>query len=343
MEKIDGNKVYTSKFHTKKRREHIVHFLKNFVHVRLNKKPIKNLKSIIKKWHHPTKPLESSNEPLITWIGHSTFLIQVAGINILTDPLFFPISFFFPRLIPPGIKIDALPIIDMILISHDHRDHLEKQSIIHLAKHNPIALVPKGLGKRLARWGLKKVVEHSWGDNYTITTDKKKTLSCTFLPASHWAGSNIFNMNRSQYGSWIIEANEESDAENKETTNKSSIYFAGDTSYDNHFKEIAQQFSSIDGALLPVGPLEPRHLVEHAHLDVKQALQAFIDLKAKQFIPMHWGTLFHFGTEDFEEPIDLLKTWWQRQEEKLKNKTLKILKFGKAEKLLLFFFARIFV
>lgn len=324
----------------KNRREHLISFIKNFIHVRLRRKPTSNIEKILHEWHQPAEPAKSSDKPLVTWIGHSTFLIQIAGINIVTDPIFFPLSILFPRIVPPGISMDNLPVIDIVLISHDHRDHMEKQSMLQLAKHNPVVLAPRGLARRLTRWGFKKIVEHTWGDTYTVTTDKKQKVSCTFLPAAHWAGSNFFTINKSEHGSWMIEGTS-IDISTTNTT-KNSLYFAGDTSYDNHFKEISQQFSSIDGALLPIGPIEPRHLVEYAHIDARQALQAFIDLQAKQFIPMHWGT-FHFGTEQFDEPIKLLKSWWQKQEERLKEKTLRICRFGKAEKLLLFFFARFLV
>jgi len=306
-----------------KPQQHITNFIKNFFTLKFsNKLSLLDLKQIVQKWYAPSKPIKQSIEPIITWIGQATFLIQIDGINILTDPIFYDISYFFPRLVPAGIAPEHLPTIDVLLISHDHRDHMEKQSLLRLIPHNPMILAPHGLGKRLARWGFKKIIEHYWGDKTTFTTPAGEKTTFTFLPAAHWAGCNIFNINKSMYGSWMIEHEAH------------TIYFGGDSSYANHFKEIGQDFSSIKTALLPISPIEPRHLVEHAHLDGKQAIQAFLDLKAKQFIPMHWGT-FQFGTEKYEEPIIRLKEWWEKHKEHVVNKTLFILKFGQTQKLLL--------
>lgn len=296
----------------------LINFLKNFFLLKCSRRERPKSKwEILQKWYKPAKPLYKSIDPVITWIGQSTFLLQVAGINILTDPIFFHISpLFFRRLLPPGIPLGGLPNIDVIIISHDHADHMHKKSLLRLVRYNPLVLVPKGLYKRIKKLGFKNVVEHAVWDTHKMLKDK---LKFTFLPASHWSGCNIFNVNKSKYGSWMIEHNKE------------SIYFAGDTSYSSHFKEIAKKFT-IGTALLPIGPLEPRQLVKHAHLDPEEAVQAFVDLKAQRFIPMHWGT-FDFGLEKFEEPITKLKFWWNTKKDLLFRKKLSILKFGKSKNL----------
>jgi L-ascorbate metabolism protein UlaG (beta-lactamase superfamily) len=215
--------------------------------------------------------------------------------------------------VPPGIPIKNLPKIDVVAISHNHIDHMDKRSLLAIKHHNPIILVPKGDGRWFSRKKFENVIENKWGDSHTI-----KNVKLTYLPASHWTGRGFFDYNKSICGSWMID-----DSYHK-------IYFAGDSSYDKHFCEIAQEFPSIKTALLPIGPIEPRSGVEHAHLDSTQALQAFIDLQAKQFIPMHWGT-FQFGAEEFEVPIKILEEIWKKEEANLDGKKLLILKFGQGE------------
>lgn len=305
----------------KRRLSQITNFVRSFVFVQRNRPWCKGeRKEVLKDWHAPSEPLVCSIEPVITWIGHATFLIQIDGINILTDPIFFDISFFFPRIAPPGILPEKLPKIDYLLISHDHRDHMEKRSLYKLVPHNPTILAPHGLGKRLLNRGFKNVVEHNWGDKFKVQTGSGKDLVFTFLPAAHWAGCNIFNMHKSQYGSWMIEHESQ------------NIYFAGDTSYDNHFKEIGEEFKKIDTSILPIGPVEPRHIIANSHIDAVEAFMAFKDLMAKKFIPMHWGT-FQLGAERFLSPLESLKSTWQEAQDALGEKKLLILKFGAPQNL----------
>jgi len=297
----------------------ITSFMRNFFLIKLSgKKSFKNKTKAFEKWYQPAKPFQQSIEPRITWIGQSAFLIQIDGINILTDPNFFGSLRVFRRIIPPGIPIDQLPLIDFLIISHDHRDHMEKRSIQRLVQHNPITLAPKGLSYRLSKWGMKKIVEHKVGDTYTIKGTSGNNITFTFLPAAHWSGSNLFNIHSSLCGSWMI------------GTESHKTYFAGDTSYAGHFLEIGKQFTNINAALLPIGPIEPRAHQKHAHTDGAEAVQAFIDLDAKNFVPMHWGT-FHLGGESFEDPIEILETAWNKNKALLENKALRLLKFGKGE------------
>lgn len=295
--------------------DHFWNVLKNGILVKFKHRPHFDAKKLIPKWYCPVEPTSSSAEPIITWIGQATFLLQVDGINILTDPIFFNTSPLYKRLIPPGIAIDKLPKIHVVAISHNHIDHMDKKSLLAIKRHNPLILAPFGDGMWFWRRGFKNILESKWGSRHMISGQSNQHIKFTYLPASHWSGRYVLDFNRSACGSWMIEH----DSHN--------IYFAGDSSYDSHFKEIAKDFKSIHTALLPVGPVEPRDLVDHAHLDGKQAIQAFIDLNAKQLIPMHWGT-FQFGAEDFEMPIELLKTVWGKFKEKLAEKKLLVLKFG---------------
>jgi L-ascorbate metabolism protein UlaG (beta-lactamase superfamily) len=257
------------------------------------------------EWIALEPPLEQSKEPVITWIGHASFLIQGAGVNILTDPIFGPASAFFPRILPPGIAREHLPRIDYVIVSHNHRDHCDLASLQALKKTNPnmVLLVPKGDKQWLENKGLGPAVEHTWWQSYTHEAHEGP-VTFTFLPAHHWSAQGVFDRNKSLWGSWMISF-DGNDAKN--------IYFAGDTSYSDHFNHIVQEFSGISTALMPIAPEKPHPWMRKSHMDAQEAVQAFIDLKAHHFIPMHWGT-FQFGLDTFHGPIERLKTEWDHHQ-----------------------------
>lgn len=258
---------------------------------------------------------QSSQTPVVTWLGHSTFLIQVAGKNILTDPIFGSLSLVFRRLVPSVVPVADLPIIDYVLISHNHFDHMDSQSLLQLKSRFPKmkVLVPMGDKEWFDRHLFTKVSEHMWWD--TISCEDISSLKFTFLPANHWSQRTLFDKNRSLWGSWMLQAND------------FTLYFAGDTSWGPHFEQIGQEFANIDVALLPIAPGEPRELMKSSHINAREAVQAFIKLKAKMFIPMHWGT-YHLGFDDFSAPIELMKQSWHELRDQLAGKQLKVLKFG---------------
>ena len=251
-------------------------------------------KKEIADWCSPEIPVERSQELRVTWIGHATVLIQVAGINIITDPIFGNSSVLFPRIIKPGIPLDKLPPIDVVLISHSHYDHMEKPALRFLAKKHPgiSFLVPEGNKRWFDKRKITGVTEISWWQSSTI-----KGASCSFLPAVHWTQRTMFDRNRSLWGSWMVQIG------------STTIYFAGDTARGEHFQAIANEFPAIDLAILPIGPCEPREFMKHAHIDWQEAIQAFQVLRAKQFFPIHWGT-FRFGHEPAALPINRLKEGW---------------------------------
>jgi len=250
----------------------------------------------IKEWTVQQPLLAKSQEPVITWLGHATFLVQVGGFNILTDPVFFDISVFAKRLIPAPIHPDQLPAIDAIIISHNHKDHVDEKTLALLLKHQPLMGVPMGTAKWFLAKGFTRVEELMWWN--AVTLEKlNQTLTLTFLPASHWTGRSLLDINKSLWGSWMI------------ACNNFNGYFAGDTAYAGHFKKIGQAFPSIDVALMPIGPNEPRDLMYDSHVNAEEALQGFLDLNARHFIPMHWGT-FIFGLDSFILPIErIMKAW----------------------------------
>lgn len=269
-------------------------------------------------WHVVEKVEEKSISPKITWIGHASFLIQVGGVNILVDPLFEKRTLFFNRFLPPGIPLKKLPSIDAVLLSHNHYDHLSSVSLKFLKeKHAPLFFVPLGDKRLLSEKNGYNVKEMSWWQSFYIDPEQKVRVH--FLPAHHWSGRSLFDINQSLWGSWLIEYKGH------------TIYFAGDTAWDDHFEQIKDQFGSIDIALLPIGPCQPKKWMQNSHLNAEQAGKAAKVLNARSIIPMHWGT-FGFGTDGFLLPIERLKAWWQKNKESMKESNLCILKIGQSFK-----------
>lgn len=263
-------------------------------------------------WLAPEQLPFRSQELRITWIGHATFLIQVAGKNILTDPVFGNVTPFFPRSLEPGIQLALLPSIDYVLISHNHWDHMDAASLTTLRARNPgiTVLVPEGDKKWFVKRRFAQVEEYSWWNSHTADL-----ITFSFVPSVHWSARGLFDKNRSLWGSWMISVKDH------------HVYFAGDTAYGDHFKQIASEFPSIDAALLPIGPCEPFNWMKHSHTSGQLAIKAFHDLNARYFIPMHWGT-FPFGTDNFDEPINRLQHAWNMDKKKTPEKKLRILKAG---------------
>lgn len=267
---------------------------------------------------HLILPKNSHNRCIITWIGHATFLINIAGVTIITDPVFGNLRGFFKRLAPPGIAIDELPQIDAVLISHNHYDHMDAPSLYALRERNPhmSIFVPYGDRSWFTRRGFEGVSEYSWWESVTVEK-YADNVRCTFLPAHHWSQRGVFDRNTSLWGSWMIESSQH------------RVYFAGDTAYGSHFQTIAQHFNNIDVALMPVAPTSPRPWMVRSHILPEQSVRAFIDLQARHYIPMHWGT-FWFG---IEPPLDgLYDTYaaWSYYQQQLNECYMHPLRFGQS-------------
>ena len=256
-----------------------------------------------------------SKEPSITWLGHATFLIQIDNINILTDPIFGNLSYIVPRLNRSVVSAKDLPSIDYVLISHNHPDHMDTSSLLDIKKHNPLVkvLTPFGDQEWFDKRGFVGAQECFWWDH----VHAQDSLSFAFLPALHWSQKSFFDRNKSLWGSWLIH------------TPHFRIYFGGDTGWSEHFEQIGTIYQDIDVALLPIGPAEPEEWMKFSHVNAEEAGQAFLQLKARHFIPMHWGT-FHLGFDKIQDPLDRLHVWWDTNKERCVDKFLHVLKIGQS-------------
>ncbi|GAA3967806.1 MBL fold metallo-hydrolase [Allohahella marinimesophila] len=249
----------------------------------------------------PPERLEAGHDDTrISWLGHSTFLIQRGGINILTDPVFSdrasPLSFAGPaRYIAHVIDYSELPKIDYVVISHNHYDHLDERAVSQLAERtsdSTVFLVPLGLGSWMtdAVVDADKVREMDWWEQ----TDFGK-LSIQAQPSQHWSARSLFDKMESLWASWLIDFDGH------------TIWFAGDTGYnDKQFKEIAERSPPIRLALIPIGAYSPRWFMKYYHVNPEEAVLMHQDLKAQQSIGMHWGT-FPLTAEPPMEPLQRLK------------------------------------
>ncbi len=213
----------------------------------------------------------------VTWIGHSSFLVQVDGLNILTDPVFSrrvsPFRWIGPRrLAPPGLPFEDLPRIDAVLLSHNHYDHMDQRTLIRLGDRVRY-FVPLGHRRLLASWGLFRVSELDWWETSTLGP-----MLIRAVPARHNSNRTPFDGDRALWAGWIME------------TKKGCLYFAGDTGYGPHFREISVRRGPIRLALLPIGAYAPRSIVREVHMDPAEAVLAHLDLKAESSVAMHWGT-----------------------------------------------------
>lgn len=234
---------------------------------------------------------ENRRDTTITWIGHSTFLIQMNGLSLLTDPVWANRMGLEKRLSPPGLPIHELPDIDVVLISHSHYDHLHFGSLKKL-KGNFQILVPAGLKKKMIRKGFTRVTELEWWESA-----KLGDVKFHFVPAQHWSKRTLRDTNISHWGGFVAEGCQ-------------TVYFAGDSGYFRGFREIGQCYE-IDYALMPIGAYEPEYLLSVQHMNPEQAVQAFLDLGAKYFIPMHYGA-FRLGDETPQEALARLQSEWRR-------------------------------
>ncbi|MCS5711532.1 MBL fold metallo-hydrolase [Candidatus Berkiella aquae] len=245
----------------------------------------------------PALPLSIlPDEFYITFINHSTELIQTYGLNILTDPLFSlrtsPVSWLGPKRVrAPGLALKDLPKIDIVIISHNHYDHMDLVSLKALTeKDNPLFIVPLQNAYILNKKGITNIIELDWWQTHYINENR----SITAVPAQHWSKRTLFDTNKSLWCSFIINIDE------------TQIFFAGDTGFSEHFKLIKQRMGKMDICLLPIGSYEPRWFMKANHLNPEEAVKAHIDLGSTLSIGMHYGT-FQLSDESYDDPINHLQ------------------------------------
>lgn len=238
---------------------------------------------------------EHHGEPTVIWIGHSTLLVQLDGINLLTDPHWSdrasPVSFAGPRRItPPGLRFEDLPPIHLVLISHDHYDHLDAPTVLRLARmHRPSFVVPIGLKAWFGERGITDVEEMDWWQSRSV-----RGLSVTCLPAQHFSGRTLWDQNRTLWSSWAVAGQAK------------RFFFAGDTGYYEGFKEIGERAGPFDLAAIPIGAYLPPRIMKMVHITPEEALQLFLDVRGARFVGLHWGT-FDMADEPSEEPPQRLE------------------------------------
>ena len=244
---------------------------------------------------HSARPAVAS----VTWIGHATTLVQSNGLNILTDPIFSerasPVTFVGPkRAQPPGIALDDLPPIDVVLVSHNHYDHLDRFSVVRLHERSQgrtLFLVPLGVGPLLAQWGVTHVIELDWWDAH-----KQDGMEFHLVPVQHWSARGLGDRNETLWGGFAVFGPD------------LRWYFSGDTGYSRYFAETRERLSAhardgslFDVALLAVGAYEPRWFMKEQHMNPPEAVKAHKDLGARRSLGIHWGT-FELTDEALDQP-----------------------------------------
>lgn len=281
---------------------------------------------LVDRWTHPrprdlsppilpvapsqvVSPRAAVDQVVLTWVGHATFLIQIGGQNVLTDPMWSdrasPVGFAGPRrLVPPGIPFNALPPIDIVLLSHNHYDHLDDRTVRRLVSQHPGArwLTPLGVGPFLLRRGARDVVELDWWDETRVGS---LAIGCT--PAQHFSARGFGDRNRTLWCGWSLAAPAR------------QVFFAGDSGYHPEFMVIGERFGPFDAALLPIGAYEPRWFMRPVHMNPEEAVRAFQDLQSSRpsipgrppvMVGMHWGT-FKLTDEPMDEPPARARSAWQ--------------------------------
>lgn len=223
------------------------------------------------------------------WIGHSTLLANIDGLNVITDPVFYNAS-PLPYTVQPfafthPIGVEDLPALDVVLISHDHYDHLDYKAIKQIAPITQHFLVPLGIGAHLERWGVpaEKIQEFDWYQDTQL-----KGVTFTFAPARHFSGRGLFDRFKTLWGSWIVKSP------------SLNAYFSGDGGYSDEFKKIGETYGPFDIAFMENGAYNENWA--EIHMMPEQTVQATVDLKAKLLFPIHWGK-FDLSTHSWYEPV----------------------------------------
>ena len=243
-------------------------------------------------------------KPQLVWLGHASFLFQHRSLNVLTDPVLSdrasPFRFVGPRrFTPPALTVAEMPPIHLVLISHNHYDHLDEATVRQLHQRfgaNLCFCIPKGLRRWFEKRGIHNLVELDWWQSTPLAG--KNEVFC--LPAQHFSGRTATDTNTSLWCSWLLEMD------------GFRFYFGGDTGYGQVFRDIGELFAPIDLALLPIGAYDPRWFMAPVHVAPEEAGRIHQDIGARQSVAMHWGT-FVLTDEPMDEPPRRLRLALERQ------------------------------
>ena len=251
-------------------------------------------------------PRAPRSQLTVTWVGHSSLLIQLNGLNILTDPMWSerasPVQFAGPRRwVRPGIAFEDVPPLDVVLQSHNHYDHLDATTVRRLARAHPEAswIVPLGLAAFVRKRGVSdhRVRELDWWQEHTIGS-----LRIAATPAMHFSSRGIGDRGDTLWCGFALSS---------DGANGRHVYFAGDTGYHPEFGAIGERYGPFDVALMPIGAYEPRWFMRYVHMNPEEAVEAFRALNARVMVPIHWGT-FKLTDEAMDEPPVRARAAWQR-------------------------------
>jgi len=257
------------------------------------------------QWNRDLSPHQQPSPPArvgegalrATWVNQATVLLQADGLNLLTDPVWAerasPVQWAGPqRYRAPGLAFEQLPQIDVVIVSHNHYDHMDADTLRRLWRgHDPVFVTALGNAAALRGWGLSNIVELDWGQVWTLPNGQRITAEC----AQHWSGRTGYDRNRALWMSCVIE------------TAGGPVYFAGDSGYGPHFKAIRQRHGAMRLALLPIGAYLPRWFMAYQHMDPVEAVQAHRDLQSAFSLGIHYGT-FELADDGQDDPlVDLHK------------------------------------
>lgn len=272
-------------------------------------------------------PRRSDTDFAATWIGHATVLLQLRALNVITDPVFcqraFPVQWLGPRrVMDPAVSLDKLPPIDVVLLSHNHYDHLDRSAVRQIARAHPRAtwVVPLKLGAYVRGWGVREIVELDWWQEVSIGS-----LRVTATPARHMSARRLGDRNQTLWCGFALEAAGR------------RIFFTGDTAYHPEFGAVGARCGPFDFVMIPIGAYEPRWFMQRVHVNPEEAVQIYEDLRAAHpdaraplMLAIHWGT-FRLTTEAMDEPPRRTMARWR--EVGLDPERLWIARFGETRSL----------
>ena len=267
---------------------------------------------------HVAPPVERVDDGSIraTVIGHATVLVQVDGLNILTDPVMSarigPTPWTGPKRVrPPAVPFELIPPIDVVLLSHDHYDHLDRPTLRQLVQRdNPQVLTGLRAGAKVPS---KNVVELNWWDSHSIC----EGVTATYVPAEHFSGRGLLDRDKSLWGGFVLE------------TPHGKVFFAGDTAKGQHFRAIRERFGPMTLSLLPIGAYAPRWFMENVHMDPDEALQASLTLESQTSLAIHFAT-FNLADDAYDAPTHALARAVQHLDGMPPGADFRVLPFGEA-------------